>query len=156
MKSRVATLCVALLLIGCQASPLFNHTSRPVGRPPAEDPNGSVSECPLSFTRTDLCAELAWISYPKGDNGGVLSLKFWPKTQGTKNGPYIEPSAEVSAFLWMPEHGHGSSPIEIEKAAGQYELREVYFIMPGRWDFHIQLKSGGKLIDESTMVYVAN
>ena len=56
---------------------------------------------------------------------------------------------EFSAFLWMPDMGHGSAPIKVVKLAdGIYELTSLYFIMGGLWEIHFQFKNGEKLINE--------
>lgn len=50
-------------------------------------------------------------------------------------------------YLWMPEHGHGSYPISI-KYLGEslFELKDVYFTMPGYWTLVIENKDTKKEI----------
>ncbi len=142
------------LLTACQAFPILNHAPAPDERYSADSPSSS-EDCPLDFDSEGLCGELAWISPPTDQVGGVLSLKFWSQAEGSRSGPYIAPRGQVSVFLWMPEHGHGSSPVQVTGDGGEYEVSEVYFIMPGNWDIHVQIKSGGSVLDESTLRYVA-
>mgnify|MGYP000547503608 CR=1 FL=1 len=48
-------------------------------------------------------------------------------------------SHTIKAYLWMPEMGHGSTPIKINKIAdGIYELSNIEFIMGGLWDLHFE------------------
>jgi hypothetical protein len=137
-------------LSACLESPLLNH----IGAPQNHGFTGDSSECPLSFEKEGLCAELTWVSYPEGEELGVLNLNFWAKVGGAKSGPYLAPRGTPFVYLWMP-HGHGTSPTEISGSDGQYKVTEVFFNMSGDWDFHVQLKSGGRVLDESTMRYVA-
>ena len=44
---------------------------------------------------------------------------------------------------------HGSSPMQIQQIGpGLYKVNRVYFIMPGQWDLHIQLKMNEQVQDE--------
>ena len=152
----------SLLLAGCQGSPLFNHTSAPSDRQSVESPSGT-SDCPLKFEKVGVCAALTWISFQTEDDGGVMKLQFWSATEGSKDGPYITPAGSPHVYLWMPEHGHGSSPVQVQAAtneqgaplAGEYRVSDLFFIMPGAWDIHVQLKDNGSVMDEVTLRYVA-
>lgn len=60
-------------------------------------------------------------------------------TISSPDGDRIDVISEVKVFLWMPDMGHGSAPVKIKKLyPGIYELSNIYFIMPGFWEFHIQ------------------
>tara|TARA_B100000925_G_scaffold57475_2_gene38090 strand:+ start:583 stop:1014 length:432 start_codon:yes stop_codon:yes gene_type:complete len=57
---------------------------------------------------------------------------------------------DLNLKLWMPNMGHGSFPTSIHKITdGVYEVREIFFTMPGRWDLHFQLvDTSGKVKEE--------
>ncbi len=42
--------------------------------------------------------------------------------------------SDIEVYLWMPDHGHGSYPINANiNLEGDILLSDVYFTMPGRW-----------------------
>jgi hypothetical protein len=54
----------------------------------------------------------------------------------------------INAYLWMPEMGHGSSPIEIKQLSNtDYIFSELAFIMPGLWDLHIEILENNQVIE---------
>lgn len=54
-------------------------------------------------------------------------------------GPAID--AVTFVKLWMPNHGHGSTPVQLSEAGGQCRaLTRVNFTMPGTWDVVVKLK----------------
>jgi hypothetical protein len=45
--------------------------------------------------------------------------------------------------LWMPEHGHGSTPTQIGPVnEGCRVISKVNFTMPGEWDVRVELVDG--------------
>ena len=54
--------------------------------------------------------------------------------------------AAVTAAPFMPVHGHGSSyeTIVTEVAAGEYQVANVFYSMPGSWELHVIVASGGQ------------
>ncbi len=45
--------------------------------------------------------------------------------------------------LWMPEHGHGSSPTQFaEISEGCRVVSKVNFTMPGEWEVRVELTDG--------------
>ena len=67
------------------------------------------------------------------------------------------PKIMVAVKLWMPSMGHGSSPVKLDHAKdaghadvpGVFEVTHVYFVMPGDWEIHVQLKNGPKVIEDA-------
>ncbi len=50
--------------------------------------------------------------------------------------------------LWMPDHGHGSAPIESSEMENQSEciiISNLIFLMPGHWDINISFLDGDKI-----------
>jgi len=50
------------------------------------------------------------------------------------------PAANVSMKPWMPDHGHGTTPLILEPTDagdGTYPFDTFDLFMPGRWDFHV-------------------
>ncbi|WP_081653487.1 FixH family protein [Bacteriovorax sp. DB6_IX] len=64
-------------------------------------------------------------------------------------GELTDPEYSLHLKLWMPDHGHGSFPIEITKVQdGVYKADKIFFTMPGYWDLHLQLKDGESVVEE--------
>jgi len=64
-------------------------------------------------------------------------------------GELKDPGNTLFLKLWMPDHGHGSFPIELTRVQeGVYKAEKLFFTMPGYWDLHIQLKDGDSIVEE--------
>lgn len=102
--------------------------------------------CSLYFPYTKLCAELIWEKQPTDSETGSFTLQF----QDTHHQPTaLEAGLSLAIYLWMPSMNHGSSPMQIQQIGpGLYKVNRVYFIMPGQWDLHIQLKMNEQVQDE--------
>ncbi|MEK2688405.1 FixH family protein [Bdellovibrio sp. GT3] len=112
----------------------------------------SGDECLLQLAHANLCAKLEWTLGPQSPAESEFILKFWSKTDSVSAGTLVDPENTLSAILWMPSMGHGSSPVTIEKIeTGVYRIRRVYFIMPGDWEVRIYLKNGTTVIDQATV-----
>jgi len=61
---------------------------------------------------------------------------------------------DVSAVLFMPEHGHGSSPTTVTPGAnpGEYDISRITFTMGGVWE--VRLISEGEATDRDVLFYV--
>jgi hypothetical protein len=138
--------------LGCTQSPLFNHSN--------ESAIGVLSLgelCSFSFLKSNLCSSLTWTIQPDENNTGEFLLKFWNPKISSGKGPYTNPSPSVFVKLWMPAMGHGSSPVKVipltdangQALPGQFKATGVSFIMSGKWEIHVQLKSGTQVLDQS-------
>lgn len=136
---------MSLLLSACGDSPLLNHKMEKGG---LESDNFSAITEGQKFEKTKFSFRLIWIKGPvKGENKFVL--KSWHNDFGTFNGPYQDLPNTLHVYLWMPDMGHGSSPVKIKKIAqGEYEVSSAYFIMPGKWEIYFQLKNKDDVLDE--------
>ena len=53
-------------------------------------------------------------------------------------GPQIQAVSFVK--LWMPDHGHGSTPVQLSTVDGQCRaMSRVNFTMPGTWEVIVDL-----------------
>lgn len=147
------SLFFSVFFSSCGVSPILNHQDAS-----AEEKSVPVSNCPLAFPNHGLCAELDWNAAPNDEDEAIFSLRFWKTAQGTeKFGPYVDPSESVNVMIWMPAMGHGSSPIHLAHATdltgaeipGIFLGSAVYFLMPGAWDVHVQLKDGSTVSEEA-------
>ncbi len=147
---------LTLFALGCGKSPLLNHAQANGGSPdtgrtlePRNDQQRA--QCPLLFPNAGLCASISWDKQPGSEEATSFTLRYWNRESGTFNGPYADPASTVGVKLWMPTMGHGSSPVTIAHDAdsGVFKVTNVYFVMPGEWEVHVQLKDGAKVVEEA-------
>ena len=129
-------LFLCLFLNSCGESPLWNHAMEKSGL--TKDSYEQRAE-ENKFSKTKFSFVLDWITGPvKGENKFIL--KSWHKDLGTLSGPYQDLPSNLHIYLWMPDMGHGSSPVKIKKIGpGEYEVTSIYFIMGGGWEIYFQL-----------------
>ncbi len=169
----VLSLSLSWLLAGCLNSPLLNHADADQVRTPApaqkqQDKNGQGEEsavpaatCAFVFTAPDLCASLEWKTQPTDEQKGAFVLRFWDSRSGTEHGPYVTPGYNVAVKLWMPDMGHGSSPVKVAQAVdasgaaipGVFNASDVYFVMGGHWEIWVQLKQDKQVISQAKIGY---
>ncbi len=97
---------------------------------------------------TDQSLTINWLSpINSTDEGHALLIV-------KKNGVASDLSGDYKIFLWMPDMGHGSSPITVKKlGTGVYDLSQIYFIMDGLWQLRLQLNKGSDVLDEQIFEY---
>lgn len=62
------------------------------------------------------------------------------------------PESNLNLKLWMPNMGHGSFPTSVYKISeGVYEIKEIFFTMPGRWNLHFQLLLNNEDVKEEVL-----
>ena len=64
-------------------------------------------------------------------------------------------NCELTVVPFMPEHGHGSPmmPTVSELSAGQYEVNDIVFNMPGLWELEFQVNCLLEAMQAESMVY---
>jgi hypothetical protein len=114
-------------------------------KPLQKDAKPGSATCPLYFTTEDLCANYDWIAKPTEDETGSFLLKFWSRADGRP----ADPQLTLKVVIWMPDMGHGSSPVTIaKKAVGEYLVDRVFFSMRGDWQIRFQLKNAQAVTEE--------
>jgi hypothetical protein len=143
--------------VGCLQSPLLNHANADQVR---SERNGftATAPCALELAKESLCVSVEWLKAPTAEEQGEFILRFWSKDQGSEKGPFVDPAEttglSVGVKLWMPEMGHGSSPVQVvEQAPGVYAVQNVFFVMSGDWQVFIQLKKDRQVIDQAQFDY---
>ncbi len=138
----------ALLFFGC-AKPNYQNPQPQALQNTKPDDDAPTATCELFFEVERLCVKLEWKAAPNATDEAGFTLRFYTlETPAVLTEPRLTPAAR----LWMPDMGHGSRPVEINKlATGEYSATKVFFIMPGLWEVYIQLKNGADVVDQ---VYV--
>lgn len=135
MRYHQIILCLlALTLMSCGKSPLLNKVSKNIN-----EIGGGIllSE---QFPNEKLGFSMNWIVPPGLDDLSSFNLKLarpLPQAQ------------TLNIYIWMPEMGHGSSPVEIKKMnSTDYTISEIAFIMPGLWVLHIEILENNQVVDQ--------
>ena len=117
----------------------------------AQNNQQQSADCALEFTKVDLCASISWTQGPQTPQQSEFILHIWNKKNANVNGPYQDPTQNLSVVLWMPSMGHGSAPVKIEKLQdGVFRVSNVYFIMAGDWEIRVFLKDSASTVDQAT------
>jgi hypothetical protein len=129
---------IVLLFVACGDSHVVNDPQRKV--------ETVHSQCELAFASEDLCLSAKWEIMPTASTFGSMILTF---SELENPDQVVTPVNEPFVELWMPSMGHGSSPVTMEFIeTGKYRVKDVFFIMPGHWDIHYQLKNGSTVIED--------
>jgi len=131
---KIILFLLTLVLLSCGKSPLLNK----VGKASNEVTGGILlSE---QFPNEKLGFSLSWIVAPGLDDLAAFNLKLArPLTQ----------NQILNIYIWMPDMGHGSSPVEIKKLnSTDYAVSEIAFIMPGLWILHIEILENNQVVDQ--------
>ena len=133
---------ILLALLSCGKSPLK------MIKKSTEASSISGLENSKTFKSTQQNLTINWLSpINSTDEGHALLI--------VKNDSYAADLPENFILdIWMPDMGHGSSPIKIKKlGTGLYDLSEIYFIMDGYWQLRIRLKNNSSILEEQIFEY---
>ena len=134
-----------LAFVGC-ANPDWVTPASTIPSKEAQKAGG----CALHFAKAGLCGTLVWNKAANDSVTGELGLSFVREDSLL----VVDPAATPFVYLWMPSMGHGSSPIKTTRTdVGTFNSSGVFFVMPGNWDIHVQLKSGNQVVDEVTVPF---
>lgn len=161
---RIVAFTLMFLLISACAKPNYqniqplNQTQQePTPDPQSPKPTDPVqpepTPCALFFTTEQLCIHYKWTKTQTSEQMGEMEVSF---SALTKPDVKVDPLLKPFLKLWMPEHGHGSRPVVVEKIeTGKYRISKVFFSMPGKWQLRFQLLNekneiADQVIDEIT------
>ena len=127
---RMNWLFCILLLGGCQA-PLFKMQK---DKPRQGFIGAEKTDCPHQWKSIDVCFTFSGLDQPKVNEEAKVQLVIPDEEQAQKVA-----FLSLKAYLWMPEHGHGSAPLRIEAVnPGVIFLHNLWFVMPGLWQLHLE------------------
>ncbi len=131
---KIIILLTLFLLSGCGKSPLFNKLEKTKD----EISGGMLLSERLPVIKRSF--DLKWVVSPTLDDLSSFEIEFDAS---------LEADHSVHAYLWMPDMGHGSSPIEITSSDSlHYTFSELAFIMPGLWVLHLEILKNNQVIDQ--------
>jgi hypothetical protein len=160
-RAKILALLGILPELACGASPLLHHAtpSRNVARGISDS---EEAPCPLRFERVGYCGTMEWVRTPGEEEPGVFLIRL----SRPENGVFVPADApsglKVMVKLWMPDMGHGSSPVKVVRpvgvngnpVVGAYRAEDVHFVMPGAWEIRLMFKdSNGSIVDQAISPY---
>ena len=101
----------------------------------------------LSFPTLGLTVQTEWIAKPVVNKETSMSLQIL-NADSTR----VELTDLPEVELYMPDMGHGSGPTSFERILdendeiipGLFKVRNMWFIMKGKWDVRVTLTKDGK------------
>lgn len=107
----------------------------------------------MRLARAGQCASFTEIPTEDPEvTGRALILRLWE--EGADPNAGVDARGALAVYLFMPEHGHGSRPVAIERVApGEYRVTEVFFIMPGNWEVRVRLTDDFGVFEETALAY---
>jgi hypothetical protein len=102
------------------------------------------------FKVSGLCASFAWKKFPQGKEFGEMIVKIWRPNAADGSMIPQDVQGAVAVELFMPDMGHGSSPVQVERQdVGTFSATRVYFTMSGDWVIKVEIKEGNVIRDEA-------
>ncbi len=133
-NSKIILFLFIFSLASCGKSPLLNKVNKNLN-----EVTGSVllSE---QFAKEQLGFSLDWSVVPGLDELSSFDLKLERA---------LKINQTLNVYIWMPEMGHGSSPIVMNQLNSiDYNFSELAFIMPGLWVLHIEILENNQVVDQ--------
>lgn len=131
---KIILFLLALTLLSCGKSPLLNKVSKAS--------NEIAGDILLSeqFPNEKLSFSMNWTVSPGLDNLSSFDLKLARP---------LNQNQTLNIYIWMPDMGHGSSPIDIKQLnSTDYAVSEIAFIMPGLWVLHVEILENNQVVDQ--------
>lgn len=123
-----------LTIISCGKSPLLNKVNKIT-----HEVSGGLL-LTEQFPSQNIDFSFKWITPPTLSDLSSFELSL---------GRPLSSNQTINAYLYMPDMGHGSSPIEIKQLnPTDYIFSELAFIMPGLWVLHIEILENNQVIDK--------
>lgn len=133
-NSKIILFLFIFSLASCGKSPLLNKVNKNLN-----EVTGSVllSE---QFTKEQLGFSINWSVAPGLDELSSFDLKLERA---------LKINQTLNVYIWMPEMGHGSSPVVMNQLnSTDYNFSELAFIMPGLWVLHIEILENNQVVDQ--------
>lgn len=119
---------------------------------PKYQPPAAENSVQAAF-RSQAEVSLTWEQLPTETETGSFRFHTYRRNPLDGSKVLLDLGTRVSVRLWMPGMGHGSSPVTVERTGpGEYRAAEVFFLMRGEWEIHIQVDDEGNS-DEAVLPY---
>lgn len=143
------------ILVSCGESPLLNHSmEKSISKVLTQEELDSCPATEARFVKINYSVKISWQNCLPAKGEEKLRLWIWENTKGTAYGPYQDLPDNLLVDIQMPDMGHGSVPVKMNKIGpGEYDVTRIFFIMGGNWDLHIRNIKDGNLVDEIKLPY---
>lgn len=103
-----------------------------------------------AFKVSGLCASFTWKKHQQGKEYGEMIVKVWRPNAADGSMILQDVPGDVAVELFMPDMGHGSSPVTVQRQdVGTFLATRVYFTMGGDWIVKVEVKEGNVIRDEA-------
>lgn len=135
-------------LSGC-SDPNYAHSDETFTSPQTEEQN-----CQAQF-QSQHCVVIDWVKPPSDAEYAEFIFKTYRPNRADGTPVLEDLEGLIKVQLWMPDMGHGSSPVRVEKLdIGTYRASQVFFSMRGKWEVRFQLKEGTSVKDQATYTLI--
>lgn len=131
---KIVLLLLTLTLLSCGKSPLLNKVKNA-----SSEVTGGIllSE---NFPNEKLGFSMNWTVPPGLEELSSFDLKLARP---------LNQNQTLNIYIWMPDMGHGSSPVDIKQLnSTDYVVSEIAFIMPGLWVLHVEILENNQVVDQ--------
>lgn len=137
-------LTIVLLIFGLVSCAKPNYQDEKSKTGFENQPNPAPGQQQPTPGQANLSLDMTWEKIPTETEEGSFFVSIYEKENP---GAPLSPNLAVEVVLWMPDMGHGSSPVRIEKVSfSRFRVLDVFFIMPGIWEIRFKLKDGADVI----------
>jgi hypothetical protein len=108
--------------------------------------------CDIIFKELNLCAKVKYKVKPNRKKSSDFELSF----MDLKSKKTVMPKQQLLTYLWMDmkkDEAHGSDALVVDKKKDHYAVSNVWFLMEGYWQLHIQLREKGKIVAKGYKEY---
>lgn len=110
--------------------------------------------CPAKFS-SGLCVSMKWEKNPTESEFGSFVFQTYQVNSADNSVILSDPEYAAAIVLWMPDMGHGSSPVTVERVSlGTYRASQVFFTMRGDWEIRFQLKDRNGVRDQALIRFI--
>lgn len=136
-----------ILLIGCAEKKYVRGVEEGGGRT-----KPGALECTARFENSGACLSHTWEQTPKAEELLSFTFKIWRANKLDGTPVLMDFNHTIEVELWMPAHGHGSSPVTVDNLdIGTLRANEVYFSMTGDWIVRVKVMNGANEVDKAVL-----
>ena len=139
---------MSVIYLGC-AKPTYINSSNTDGKNPEQKQGETTYDCRLKWNSKNYCLSWSWKTLPTEEDYGSMILRVY---QFSRLDNFVEPvdlNINPQVVLWMPSMNHGSSQTNVKRiSAGTFQVDDVFFTMPGKWEIRFRLLDGDS-VDEA-------
>ncbi|MBC7370760.1 MAG: FixH family protein [Bdellovibrionaceae bacterium] len=118
-------------------------------KPNYDEARDPASQNEYVLNKMEMNVRVLWDHRPTNTTDpATMVLEFFdPKDKSS----FMDP-ADLRVKLWMPDMGHGSSPVTITRLSrGMYRMTNMYFTMAGLWEIRVGVQDENGVVADFTV-----